>query len=383
MTITNLIDYETLRVIWWLLLGVLLIGFAVMDGFDMGVATLLPYAARTDVERRVTINSIGPTWEGNQVWFILGGGAIFAAWPMIYATAFSGFYLAMLIILLALILRPVGFDYRNKIENRRWRGWWDTALFIGGVVPALIFGVAIGNLLQGVPFRIDDVMRPFYAGGLLGLLNPFALLCGLVSVAMLATHGAQFLQLKTDGAVAERARTAGTVAGLAAIVLFAVAGIFVFGMEGYRLGAPMAHDGPSNPLAKTVVREAGAWLRNFGANPWMWIAPGLGFLGMAGAVLAGRARRPGVGFVSSGLGVVGIVSTPGLAMFPFLMPSSLNPKSSLTVWDSSSSHLTLFVMLVATAIFMPLIIAYTSWVYRVVRGPVTERYVEENDHTLY
>jgi cytochrome d ubiquinol oxidase subunit II len=380
---TPFIDYETLRVIWWLLLGVLLIGFAMLDGFDMGVAVLMPYAARTDTERRVMINAIGPIWEGNQVWFILGGGAIFAAWPLIYATAFSGFYLAMLVILLALILRPVGFDYRNKIADPRWRRWWDVAMFVGGFVPALVFGVAVGNLLQGVPFRIDETMRSFYAGGLIGLLNPFGLLCGLVSVAMVAMHGAQYLQLKTVGKIADRARAAGAVAGVATIALFVVAGLIVLGMAGYRLGAPVPHDGPSNPLAKTVVRESGAWLRNFGANPWMWIAPALGVLGMAGAVVATLARRPGAGFVLSGLGIFGIVATPGLAMFPFLMPSSLDPKSSLTVWDSSSSHLTLFVMLVATVIFLPIIIAYTGWVYRVVRGRVTERYVEENDHTLY
>jgi cytochrome d ubiquinol oxidase subunit II len=380
---TPIIDYETLRVIWWLLLGVLLIGFAMLDGFDMGVAVLMPYAARTDTERRVMINAIGPIWEGNQVWFILGGGAIFAAWPLIYATAFSGFYLAMLVILLALILRPVGFDYRNKIADPRWRRWWDVAMFVGGFVPALVFGVAVGNLLQGVPFRIDETMRSFYAGGLIGLLNPFGLLCGLVSVAMVAMHGAQYLQLKTVGKIADRARAAGAVAGVATIALFVVAGLIVLGMAGYRLGAPVPHDGPSNPLAKTVVREAGAWLRNFGANPWMWIAPALGVLGAAGAVVATWVRRPGPGFVLSALSILGIVATPGLAMFPFLMPSSTDPRSSLTVWDASSSQLTLFVMLIATVIFMPIIIAYTSWVYRVVKGPVTERYVEQNDHSLY
>ena len=380
MTIVDIIDYETLRVIWWLLLGVLLIGFAVMDGFDLGVGILMPYAARTDMERRIMINSIGPIWEGNQVWFILGGGAIFAAWPMIYATAFSGFYLAMLIILLALILRPVGFDYRNKIDDRRWRRWWDTALFIAGFVPSLVFGVAVGNLLQGVPFRIDDTLRPFYDGGLFGLLNPFALLCGLTSVAMVSMHGAQYLQLKTGGTVAERARRAGTVAP---VVVIALGGVIVSGMDGFRLGADIARDGPSNPLYKTAVRESGAWLLSFQANPWMWTAPALGFAGALGALAMTRARRPGFGFVFSGFSVFGIVATPGLAMFPFIMPSSLDPKSSLTVWDSSSSHLTLFVMLIATIIFMPIVIAYTGWVYRVVKGEINEQFIKEDDHTLY
>lgn len=383
MSIASLIDYETLRIIWWLLLGVLLIGFAVMDGFDLGVGILMPYAARTDMERRIMLNSIGPIWEGNQVWFILGGGSIFAAWPMVYATAFSGFYLAMLIILLALILRPVGFDYRNKIEDRRWRRWWDTALFIAGFVPSLVFGVAVGNLLQGVPFRIDDTMRPFYDGGLFGLFTPFTLLCGLTSVAMVTMHGGQYLQLKTGGIVSERARVGGSVAALATIALFAAGGVIVMDMEGFRLGADAVRDGPSDPLLKTVTRESGAWLASFRTNPWMWIAPGLGFAGALGALAMTALRWPALGFVSSALSVFGIVATPGLAMFPFIMPSRLDPRSSLTVWDSSSSHLTLFVMLIAAIIFMPIIIAYTSWVYRVVKGEINEKFIKENDHTLY
>jgi len=155
------LDYELLRIIWWLILGVLLMGFAIMDGFDLGVAMWLPFLTKTDIEKRIVINSIGPTWEGNQVWFILGGGAIFAAWPALYGLSFSGFYLAMLLVLLALILRPVGFKYRSKVDNARWRAAWDTALFIGGFVPSLIFGVAMGNVLQGVPFHFDESLRAF------------------------------------------------------------------------------------------------------------------------------------------------------------------------------------------------------------------------------
>ena len=200
-------DYETLKVIWWLLLGVLLIGFAIMDGFDLGVGMLLPFIARTDTERRVVINTVGPVWEGNQVWLILGGGAIFAAWPALYAASFSGFYLAMLLVLAALILRPVGFKFRSKMPGVAGGSNWDWALFVGGAVPALVFGVAMGNLLKGVPFSFDSELRATYAFGLFDLLNPFALLCGLVSVAMLVTHGAVYLAIKTDGEVAQRART--------------------------------------------------------------------------------------------------------------------------------------------------------------------------------
>src|SRR5579863_3010420 len=244
------LDYEILRLIWWLFLGVLLIGFAIMGGYDLGVAILLPYVARTDAERRITINAIGPFWEGNQVWLILGGGAVFAAWPPVYAASFSGFYIAMFLVLAALILRPVGFDFRNKVADARWRAFWDYALFAGGLVPSLVFGVAFGNLLQGVPFRIDSDLRIFYEGsGLFELLNPFGLLCGLVSAAMLITHGAIYLVLKTDGAVSARARRVAMIGATVSVVLFAVAGLGVWrGIDGYAITSAIVPDGPSNPL---------------------------------------------------------------------------------------------------------------------------------------
>src|SRR5450631_3014377 len=223
-----MLDYQTLRIIWWLLLGILLIGFAVMDGFDLGVGMLLPFIGRSDTERRVVINTIGPVWEGNQVWLILGGGAIFAAWPALYAASFSGFYLAMMLVLGALILRPVGFKFRSKMPGARWRASWDWALFAGGAVPALVFGVAMGNLVEGVPFSFDSELRATYAFGLFDLLNPFALLCGMVSIAMLLTHGAVYLSVKSDGAVARRARAISRFAALAWLLLFALAGLWLW-----------------------------------------------------------------------------------------------------------------------------------------------------------
>ena len=201
-------DYATLKVIWWLLVGVLLIGFAIMDGHDMGVGTLLPFVGKTDNERRVVINTVGPHWDGNQVWFITGGGAIFAAWPLVYATAFSGFYWAMLAVLWALFFRPVGFDYRSKIDNPVWRKTWDWGLFVGGAIPPLIFGVAFGNLLQGVPFHFDNNLASYYTGSFWALLNPFALLCGLVSTTMITFHGAVYLAHRTEGAIGARSRNA-------------------------------------------------------------------------------------------------------------------------------------------------------------------------------
>jgi cytochrome bd ubiquinol oxidase subunit II len=377
-------DYEIMRLIWWALLGILLIGFAVMDGFDLGVATLLPFVARTDIERRIVINTIGPVWEGNQVWLILGGGAIFAAWPILYATAFSGFYLAMFIVLAALIVRPVAIKFRSKIENARWRAIWDTAIAVSGLVPALIFGVAFGNVILGVPFKFDDTMRMTYEGNLFGLLNPFALLSGLISVAMLTLHGASYLALKASGAIVDRAVRVGRVMAPLAIVLFILAGVWVaFGVDGYVITSNLPHDGASNPLLKMVTRQTGAWLTNYGTFPWILAAPIVAVAALALTPFLLAARRAGGAFVASGTGVAAIIATAGLSIFPFMLPSSLEPNASLTVWDASSSHLTLKIMLFVTAVFLPLILLYTAWVYRVLRGPVTAAYVEGNIHSVY
>jgi len=379
-----MLDYETLRVIWWGLLGVLLIGFAIMDGFDLGAAILSPFVAKTDAERRIVFNAMGPVWEGNQVWLILGGGAIFAAWPALYAAAFSGFYLAMFLVLAALILRPVSITYRSKVEDPTWRNIWDWAFFISGIVPALIFGVALGNALRGVPFRFDDTMRMAYEGNLLGLLNPFSLLCGLVSVAMLTMQGSSFLALKADEPVGERAATIGRMAAIATIVLFALGGIWLaFGISGYAITSTVAPDGPSNPLLKTVAVEHGAWLKNYSLHPYFLAAPILGFVGALLTIAMLALRRDGLAFVTSSLSCAGIVATVGASTFPFLLPSSIEPKASLTVWDASSSQLTLMIMLVATCIFMPIILAYTAFVFRVLRGRVLQSYVAENSKTAY
>ena len=379
------VDYEILRLIWWLFLGVLLIGFAIMDGFDLGVALQLPFVARTDTERRIALNAIGPVWDGNQVWLILGGGAIFAAWPPIYATAFSGFYIALFLVLATLILRPVGFEFRNKIADPRWRTFWDYALFAGGLVPSLVFGVAFGNLLQGVPFRIDSDMRVLYEGsGLFELLNPYGLLCGLVSAAMLATHGAIYLTMKTTGPVQTRARDVAKYGALATVVLFALAGVWLWlGIDGYAITSAVVTDGPSNPLLKTVARQHGQWLANYRTYPWTVAAPALGLAGPLLALAFTAARWRALAFIASAIGIFGIISTAGVSMFPFLMPSNIAPAASLTVWDASSSQLTLFVMLLATLIFLPIVLIYTAIVFRVLRGAVTAQQIEGNSTNYY
>jgi cytochrome d ubiquinol oxidase subunit II len=378
-----MIDYPTLKLIWWGLVGVLLVGFAVMDGHDMGVGTLLPFVGRGDDERRVVINTVGPHWDGNQVWFITGGGAIFAAWPLVYATAFSGFYWAMLAVLWALFFRPVGFDYRSKIHHATWRATWDWGLFVGGFVPPVIFGVAFGNLLQGVPFGFDGYLVSTYTGSFQALLNPFALLAGVVSSAMITLQGATYLAHRTEGAIQARAIAAGTGAALVMAVGFVWAGLWLQGIDGFRITSPIDPAALPDPMAKTVVREAGAWMRNYATLPALWVLPALGVAGALAAAGLMRARRTLAAFVASSLATAGVIATAGASMFPFVMPSSTHPAASLTVWDSVSSHLTLGLMFWATVIFMPLIVLYTGWAYRVMRGKVTVQHIRANSHTAY
>lgn len=377
-------DYTTLKLIWWLFIGVLLIGFAVMDGFDMGVASWLPFLGKTDDERRVIINTIGPTWEGNQTWLVTAGGAIFAAWPLVYAAAFSGLYIALLLVLFALFFRPVGFDYRSKLADPRWRNGWDWALFTGGAVPALVFGVAFGNLFIGLPFHYDESLRSFYTGSFFGLLNPFALLCGAVSLSMLMLHGAIYLQLRTDGAVQKRAQKAALIAGMVCAAAFALAGIWIaYGIDGYLITSTQDTNTALNPLAKTVEKSAGAWLSNYHAYPWMILAPIAGFAGIALSLLNARFKNERSAFLFSSIAIAGIILTAGFSMFPFIMPSSTDPVSSLTIWDAVSSKKTLGIMFIVTVIFLPLIMLYTSWVYRVLRGKITVQSIKDNTHTAY
>jgi cytochrome d ubiquinol oxidase subunit II len=377
-------DYETLKLVWWLLVGVLLIGFAIMDGHDMGMGVLLPFVGRNDLERRAMINTVAPHWDGNQVWFITSGGAIFAAWPLVYATAFSGFYWAMMAALWALFFRPVGFDYRSKIQHPTWRSTWDWGLFIGGAVPPIIFGVAFGNLLLGVPFHFDDLMMSTYTGSFWALLNPFALLAGVVSLDMITLQGANYLMMRTEGAIYRRVRTASLIFGALTFVTFALAGVWVAtGIDGYIVTSVLAPNAPSDPLAKTVEVQAGAWMHNYAQYAWaMWV-PIAAFVALAASILFSRLHQAGAAFWSSSVACAGIIGTAGVSMFPFIMPSSTDPRSSLTVYDAVSSHLTLGLMLGATVIFMPLIIFYTSWAYKVMWGKVTTEYIAANDKSVY
>jgi cytochrome bd ubiquinol oxidase subunit II len=364
-------DYHTLRIIWWLILGVLLIGFAVMDGFDLGVGATFRFLGRTDEERRALLESIEPVWEGNQVWFVLAGGAVFAAWPLVYAASFSGLYLAMFMLLLALILRPVGFMFRNQIDTLRWRNCWDWALLIGGAVPALLFGVAFGNLFLGLPFHFDQLVRPVFAGGLLVLLRPFALLTGIVSLAMLVMHGCVYAALKVGPPMSTRAAAYGRLAALVYVISFLAAGAWVAALGGHHITAGANGFGASNPLAKSVDVIRGGWFANYRAHPVLWLIPLLAVLSAAATAVRLGSGRPGRAFLSSAVAIAATILTAGVALFPFLMPSSTRPSQGLTVWDASSSALTLTIMLAAVIVLLPIVLAYTAWVFHVLRGRIT------------
>lgn len=349
-------DYETIRIIWWLFIGLVAIGFSITEGFDFGVGALLPFLGRTDLERRVIINTVGATWEGNQVWLVLLGGAIFAVWPPVYVTLFSGLYAAMLLVLFALFFRPAGFDYRSKIENPVWRNAWDWALFVGGAVPPILFGVLVGNLIIGLPFHLDQDQRSFYTGSFFGLLNPFALFCGVIGLLFTLFHGAIYMKWRTEGMIHQRASQAIGLLGPALLAILVLATIWVlFGIDRPEITAMASTDAPSNPINKTVVAVGGGWLKRFISHPWMLTAPVLAVIGLVTAWLLAKQTPSAGAFVASSVGVSGLLLTAGCGLFPFLLISSTDPNSSLTLWDATSSHTTLVLAFWITVVFLPIV----------------------------
>ncbi|NTU83041.1 MAG: cytochrome d ubiquinol oxidase subunit II [Chloroflexales bacterium] len=324
-----------LNLIWFMLVGVLFVGFFILEGFDYGVGILLPVIGKTDTERRVVINTIGPVWDGNEVWVLTAGGAIFAAFPHWYATLFSGFYLALFLMLLALIVRAVAFEFRSKHESPRWRAWWDRAIVFGSAVPAVLWGVALANILRGVP--IDADMH--YVGSFFDLLNPYALLGGATTLAMFVLHGALFLNLKTSGELSERAlrvtRRVGPVTTVVAIACI---------------------------VATYLMTDIASYL---GVNPGAVPVAAVGAL-FAAAVFV-HAGRLGWAFVMTSLNIGLSVITVFMALFPRVLVSSLNPAWSLTIYNAASSQKTLGVMSIVALIFVPLVLLYQGWTYWVFR----------------
>lgn len=376
-------DYENLRLFTWAIVGVLLIGFTITDGFDMGVAALLPVMGKKNLERRVMLNAIAPHWDGNQVWLITAGGAIFAIWPLVYAAAFSGFYIAMLLVLASLWLRPIGMDYRAKIDNPQWRNACDIALFISGVIPPIIFGVGFGNLLVGVPFELSNLLMLDYQGGFFDLLTPFPILCGLVSLTMVVTQGAAFLQMKTKHELRTRAQNITLWGAGATMLLFMFGGLFAASQSGCTIIGSMLKDGVSNPLNKQVVSIAGDLLHNFSEMPQLWLIPFTAVTSLLVCFWATVSRRAGVAFTMSSIAIACIILTAGVTLFPMIMPSSINPSHSLTLWDATSSEKTLGIISIVAIIVVPVILGYTAWCYYKMFGRLDNNYIRSNSSSLY
>ncbi len=375
--------YILLKLIWAVLLGVLLTGLAVMVGMDMGVGTLLRFVGRNDAERRAALNAIGPHWDGNQVWFILGGGAIFAAFPTLYATSFSTFYVVMILLLFSMILRPVAFEYRSKVDARRWRDAWDWGFLISGALPMIVFGAAIGNILEGVAFHFSWDGQYYQDQSFIWyLLNPFAVLCGLMSLALSLYQGGTMLMMRTEMPIAARARSVAMAGGLLAALLFAIGGVWISYLPGFLFAQAVDPAMPATPLGgPQVIMAVGAWLTNFHIFPMLWIVPGLGFFGMIAGSLALAARRPALGWWLGALAWAGTIFTVGCAMFPFLMPSVTAPSQSLTVWNASGSAYNLTWMLAFSLVFVPVVIIYTGWAFRIMRGRVKTAGMANDDHS--
>ncbi len=378
-----MIDYEFLRFAWWVLVIVLLIGFSVTDGFDMGVLSLLPFAGKKEVEKRIMINTIAPHWDGNQVWLLTAGGAMFAAWPIVYSVSFSGFFIAMILVLAALFFRPVGFEYRSKVNSAAYRTFWDIGLFIGGFVPIVVFGVAFGNLLQGVPFHFDELLKPTYTGTFWQLLNPFALLCGVLSATMLITHGANWLQLKTVDALRARSQKISEVGALLTLILFVLAGVWLYFKNGYVLEGVVDHAGPSDPTGKDVVLQAHAWFANYFNHPVLFILPLLVVIGALGNTAMSKANRNGWAFFFSSITLAGVITSFAVSMFPFIMPSSTNPGDSLLIWDATSSQLTLTLMFGFALVFTVILLTYTIWAYYKMAGRLDAQFIESGENITY
>ncbi len=363
-------DYVTLKIIWWAIMGFVLIAFAVTGGMDIGANFLLLIIGKDEDERGLIINSVGPTWEGNQVWLVTLGAGLFAIWPNAYATAFSGLYFAFMLVVIMLILRPPGFDYREKIESQIWRRVWDTLLFSSGLVLAIVFGIAIGNIFVGLPFYYDIDMRSIYQGGFLNLLNPAAIMFGIVSLCMCAMHGAIFLQYKLEGPLAKRAQTCVKFFGLGFIISFMCAGVLVsFYINGNVIQSiPDLNTGIA-PTQKVVTVVSG-WLNNYKLYPILWLLPILTIIATKATIALSNYDKPLTAIFVNSAGIIFAVLTAATALFPFVLPSKLNPNHSLTIWDACSSHLTLEWGLVAIIILVPIILLYTTWVYKVMHGKV-------------
>ncbi len=327
-------SFQFLQILWFILIAVIILGWSVMDGFDYGVGGLLAFITKDEKEKKIAINSIGPVWDGNQVWLILGGGAIFAAFPQVYASVFSGFYLAMMLVVWLIIFRAVSFEFRSRVENKSWKKRWDIVITVTGLGIGLLLGVALANLLRGVPLNKNHIDFE----SLFSLLNIFAIVGGLISLSMFLMHGSTYLVMKTEGELQQRARNYGIKFAYAFIIFTVI----------FLLISPI--------FAPRLLNNSLGILGD--------IMPIIIIIGAIGVILTMKSNNDIKPFMMSVLSIVGTVASVAVGLFPDIVPSTINPKYSLTLFNSSSNELTLIVMLIATLIGLPLVILYTIYAYK-------------------
>lgn len=364
-------DPATMQLLWWAFAALLLLCFALLDGFDVGIALLLPLVAHTDEERTSALGVVGPGWQGNPLWLLLGGGAIMLAWPM-YASAFSVFYLALLLTLCALFLRPFGFALRPRVPLR-WRPYWDRALCCGGLLPAVFFGLAAGNLFTGAlpdPLQAEPAMPYSLLQVVVAHLHPFALYCSLLSTLLLALHGGAMLVMRTEGQVQRRSRRIVILAGLLLALLFAAGGFWLEQMHGLHMHSRLAGEQTMLWPGAGVSIDNGAWLSNYQRWPWLWLAPAASLTAALATSLAALSDRRWLVFLGSSLTLSAILITGVLALFPFVLPDSAGAHQPQALWDAAARHRLLPAGLLALAVLLPCLLAYTARAYHAVRGPV-------------
>ena len=378
-----IIDYATLKLCWFSLIGVLFTGFAITGGSDLGVCALLPFIGKNDLEKRIALNSIGPSWEGNQVWFITAVGAIFAAWPLVYAALFSSLYGLIFILLIPLILRPPGLDYRSKLQYPAWRKIWDCSLFLSGLLPLLLLGAIIANLFLGVPFYYDNTLLPhtqtfFFSS----LLNPYTFLLSISGASLLLLQGTLFLQSKTTEILQNRAKKIAKMLSLAFLITFPIAWYWtLYLIPGFSIVSIPALNTAITPLAKTCIKAAGLWQTHYQTYPLGYFIPFTVILMVGFAWLFSTLKRPKLALCFNSFAIAASLATLSFTLFPFILPSSISPSHSLTLWDAAASHRTLLWMLAVSVLLVPIILSYTLWAFRVMRGPITTDSIAKQHHT--
>ncbi|MCK5888901.1 MAG: cytochrome d ubiquinol oxidase subunit II [Methylococcales bacterium] len=370
-------DYEMMRVIWWWLLGIPLVGFAIMGGADLGVGLLL-YLGKDNHEKEMIINTTKTTWQSSQLWLILTIITLFSAWPIAYSVAFSSLSFVLIIALCTLFLRPLGFLFQHKLSCEKWQNHWNRAIFLSALLPSFLFGLIIGNLLTGLPFQLDVDMRLVYHGDFFTIFSLFSVVSGLLSTFLFAMQGAAYLQLKTEGDIQRKAQKALFSSALLTLLVFAAAGYWAIFLEGYHILSLLDTNAPSTPLENLVKKGNGLWLDNYGHYAHLWMLPASTLVTAVLSFCYALLHRPKHAFFYSSLTTAAIILTIGCSMFPFLVPSNLFLKSSLTIWDASASLNSLTLMFWAAVFLLPLSLLYIRWIFNLLCRKKEDTIVHSN-----